>query len=167
MGEPRRLILMRHAHAEAGHGDDHARELSARGLEEAGRAARWLCERALLGPGGATLVHSTATRTTQTAQALIDVGDIELEVVARPDLYLAAPERLLAVAAELPDACAVAVLVAHNPGMADLVGRLARRAGAAAAPVAFVPASVAVFEFGDGWSDLAGAQPRLVDHFRP
>lgn len=107
------LILWRHAEAHPG-ADDLARELTAKGMEQAATMARWL-QRHL--PSNARIIASPALRSQQTAQALTQEAEIH------PDI---APDRnahdLLRVCG-WPHAETV-VLVGHQPALGQLAALL-------------------------------------------
>jgi phosphohistidine phosphatase SixA len=115
----RELILLRHAHAESGRpGDDDAgRPLSARGIDEAVAAGRWLREKRAL---PARVLCSPALRARQTLEhALGDAGAID-----EPRIYEASAGDLIALIDDNADAQRL-LLVGHNPGFETLVALLA------------------------------------------
>jgi len=117
----RRLTLVRHAHADdkPPGGSDFERPLSTRGLREAGALARYLLDRALL-PN--LLITSTARRTLQTAEILTQVLALpEYRVQPAQHLYLAPAEALLQAVRDVQSDVAHLAIVAHNPGVSDLV----------------------------------------------
>ena len=115
------LLLARHAKSDwdvAGL-RDHDRPLNARGLRDAPAMARRLV---VEGIALQRIVSSTAVRARRTAAeyaAAFGLGQDE-----DPDLYAASDRTILRVAASLPDDVEVAMLVGHNPGMADAVAEL-------------------------------------------
>ncbi|MFM9889333.1 MAG: SixA phosphatase family protein [Rickettsiales bacterium] len=115
----RRLLLLRHAKAvEAGAGDDHARDLSARGLADAQKLGTWLGEQGLW----PELVYcSTARRTRQTLAGL----GATLPTILSDKLYLASAADLLAQLHSVDDAVQRVMLIGHNPGIHALLGQLA------------------------------------------
>lgn len=132
MNAPRRVILVRHAHAEwpAWTGRDFDRPLTPRGLAEAAATAQ-----AIAGAGhapGRWLV-SPAVRTRQTAEALATVlRPPSSQVTHPPALYNASVEALeAALRAALAQASCV-LLVAHNPGISELARLLGREPAAPA-----------------------------------
>lgn len=114
-----RLVLIRHAKSDWGDSslDDHDRPLGERGLRDAPRMARDL---AATGFRPEVILSSTALRARTTA----DVFAAELGVAVTPDpeLYGASANTLLATAAA--SGAFSVVLVAHDPGMSVLAGRL-------------------------------------------
>ncbi len=159
------LLLLRHAEAagrEPGAGDAE-RRLTAAGRRDAERLGAWL--RARFGPPGLVLC-SAARRARETLEAL--ALPATAQVLHEPDLYLAGPDALLERVGEIPllaEAAApeVALLVGHNPGIAELAEWLAAvddsperrrlRAG-------FPPAALAAL--GLELDDWSGASPRCA-----
>lgn len=151
------LILARHAKSDWGDEglDDHDRPLNERGRRDAPAIARTV-QRAGVRP--AVLLSSTALRARQTADAFAQA--FEVDVIERPELYLAAPEGLLD-AARTSGADEVMV-VAHDPGMSSLVSRLAD------GDERMVTCAVAVFTWHDGtWDDVDATPPDEFDLYTP
>jgi phosphohistidine phosphatase len=141
-----RLILLRHAKAEAHRADDRSRVLAERGRADATAARAFLA-----GQGLELAVVSTAARTRET-WALADPGDVP--VVFDDRVYEAAVGDLREVLGELT--VGAAVLVGHNPA----VERLAYELDATDETVqGMATCGIAAFEV-SGW-DLAEA--RLTD----
>ncbi|MGN8025356.1 SixA phosphatase family protein [Microbacterium sp. 22242] len=115
------LLLARHAKSDWDVADlrDHDRPLNARGRRDAPVMARRLRDE---GVGLQRIVSSTATRAHATADAY--AAAFGLPVLEDPALYAASAGTVLAIAAGLPDEVEVAMLVGHNPGMADAVAEL-------------------------------------------
>jgi len=115
------LLLARHAKSdwETAGLRDHDRPLNARGRRDAPVMARRLRDD---GVGLQRIVSSSAIRARSTADEY--AAAFELAVVEETALYAASARTILAVASALPDAVEVAMLVGHNPGMADAVAEL-------------------------------------------
>ena len=118
----KRLTLLRHA--KSGWGEtseaDHERVLSDKGEHHALRLGRLLQEQQLQPD---RIVSSSAARAVQTANLIcraMPAADINTD----SKLYLASPEALLDVAAAEYDGNNHLMLIAHNPGMTELVNRL-------------------------------------------
>ena len=108
------LIVWRHAQAEEG-SPDLARELTDKGHEDAGRAAKWLRERLA---SDTRILVSPARRTVQTADAL---GlEYELSDAIAPGANV---EDVLR-AATWPNAPTPVLVVGHNPTLNELAERL-------------------------------------------
>ncbi|MFV0373595.1 SixA phosphatase family protein [Microbacterium sp.] len=143
----RTLVLIRHAKSDWGNPGtpDHDRPLNERGLRDGPVMAQRL---RAAGTMLDAIVASTALRARTTAGFFGDALGLTPEL--RTDLYGASPRTLLAVAAS-SGADRVA-LVAHDPGMTALAGRLSG-GGIAAMPTC----AVATFRWdAEGW-DIATA----------
>jgi len=118
------LLLMRHAKsswAETGQ-SDHERPLNERGEKAAKRMGRLLIEQNLRPDA---ILHSTAVRARDTASRVAKAGALTATLDARRELYLAAPDVYVAVLHTLPSPSGCALVVGHNPGLEELVARLA------------------------------------------
>jgi phosphohistidine phosphatase SixA len=117
----RELILLRHAHAEAG-ADGQAdidRALSRQGVAEAEAAGRWLKEHGYLPD---RVLVSPSRRTRETLEEVLRVlGYVEQRQDQR--IYDATPGTLMQVADELRDVSRV-MLVGHNPGLEQMAALL-------------------------------------------
>ena len=117
----RELILLRHAHAEAGGPgvDDFDRPLSREGQAEAEAAGRWLQAHGYLPD---RIVASPARRTRETLEQVLAVlGYVEQRQDGR--IYEATPGTLMQVADEHRELGRV-LLVGHNPGLEQMVALL-------------------------------------------
>ena len=115
------LLLARHAKSDWGSADlrDHDRPLNARGRRDAPMMARRLRDEDVRLQ---RILSSTAIRARSTADEY--AAAFELAVVAEPALYAAPARAILGIASALPDDVEVAMLVGHNPGMANAVTEL-------------------------------------------
>lgn len=113
------LVLVRHAKSDWSDPalPDHDRPLNARGERDAPMMAHRF---AASGSAVERLVSSTARRALTTASVFGEALGMEVEPDRR--LYLAPSAQLLSTAAD-SDARAV-MLVAHDPGLSNLAGRL-------------------------------------------
>ena len=151
------LVLARHAKSDwADEGlDDHDRPLNDRGRRDAPAMARTLLR---AGVRPEVLLSSSAVRARETAEAFARAFDVD--VIENADLYLAAPQALLA-AARAAGSDEVMV-VAHDPGMSALVSRLADR------DERMVTCAVAVFTWHEGtWDDVDATPPDEFELFTP
>ncbi|MBS1697712.1 MAG: histidine phosphatase family protein [Actinobacteria bacterium] len=148
------LLLARHAKSDwdvAGL-RDHDRPLNDRGLRDAPAMARRLVDD---GVRLRRIVSSTAVRARSTAAAY--AAAFEVAVAEDPQLYAASARTILRVAATLPDDVDVAMLVGHNPGMADAVAELT------GSDVEFPTCAVAECRVDVGsWSELIEGSGRLL-----
>lgn len=113
------VIIVRHALAQGGLGDDFSRPLTQQGLADAARAGQWLAGQGLQ---PARVVSSPARRALQTAQALAAaLADAAITTDAR--IYEASETTLLAVLSSNIEASPL-LLVGHNPGLESLLAGL-------------------------------------------
>lgn len=156
-----RLYLLRHAHAKPGGGGvvDAERPLSERGRREAAGVGSFLAARSR--PPDQVLC-SSARRAVETMQLAIAAFSERPEVFVLDDLYQASAWKLFerARGAEAGDASTL-LLVAHNPGIAELAARLAARgdpAGLQSLSSRYLPATLAEIELpGDRMRDAEPA----------
>ncbi len=121
-----RVIAIRHAKSDYPLGVvDHDRPLSERGTGDATVAGRWLVKQPYLEGHSPLIIVSSATRAQQTWE-LISAGldgqwavNARDYVVEEPRAYDAPAHRLAMLAGEA--AGSDVVIVAHNPGLQDLV----------------------------------------------
>lgn len=178
------LLLMRHAKSDThGHnGDDFLRPLNPRGEHAAPQMGRLMCERGW----SVDFVHcSTAARARQTwegiAAGLTQCADSRKResdcpplppTVFHDRLYLSAPQTIINVIRETPPTCDTALVIAHNPGLANLARRLcgagsdARGVDAISHKYPTAALSVIVIE-SSTWRDLDIAPSRLIAFIRP
>ncbi len=121
------LYIMRHAQAVSreGRGEDRLRELSQRGVRDALFIGNWLRERAI--PLD-LIVHSSASRTTQTAELVAEAlkkGD-SMPLLAEDVLYEASVRLLLQYIREIEDGYRDVLVVAHNPAVSYLAEYLTK-----------------------------------------
>lgn len=117
------LIILRHAQAvESGGGvTDFERVLTDKGKGQALGQGRFLRDAGLLPE---RVLASTAERAMDTARTLTEASGTGLEVEGRQELYNAPAEDLLEVVRGLPDDFSTLLLVAHVPGVAQLLSLL-------------------------------------------
>ena len=143
------LALVRHAKSDWGDAalDDHDRPLSARGLRDAPVMARRLVDDGFLAD---VVLSSTALRARTTAGYFAAAFELTARLEER--LYGAPPSVILKAAAE--SGASSVVVVAHDPGMSALAGRLSGR-------IAHMPTcAVATFTWDeDDWSVVDALEP--------
>jgi phosphohistidine phosphatase len=158
-----KLWLIRHAKSDWSVPglSDFARPLNARGLRDAPRMQAWLARQ----PDAASWIWSSdAARARATADwVAAGFASAEPQLVLDHRLYLADPDTLLGVLRETPASERSIALVAHNPGLTDLVNRLAGSAVIDNLPTF----GVACFEVGDAWVDLRFGGARLETFISP
>jgi phosphohistidine phosphatase len=140
----RRLILLRHAHAEEGR-DDFARRLTDAGRRAARQAGQAL---ALARFQPELVLTSPAPRARETAELV--AGECGYESAPRADqtLYLGEPRAVLTVLRALPETLSRVLLVGHNPTLSELAQQLGE--GGELRPAAFVDLALEL----DGWGEL-------------
>ncbi len=175
-----RLVILRHAKSLWPDGmPDHDRPRAPRGVVDAKAAGEWLRDH--VGTPDHVIV-STARRArgtwTLAADAVGYIGaagyDHESQgaLTIDPRIYEARASTLLEVLREIPERVALAFLVGHMPGCADLVDLLARDRDPAAAAlfaVKYPTSGIAVLDVDPGltWSRLDQKSARLSDFAVP
>ena len=119
------ITLMRHAKSswQIAHQSDHERALNPRGMSDAPMMAQRLVDRRCIPD---LIICSSAQRALQTSAYLVDLfqltGD---QFQVNPELYLAVPQTILDIIQGIDATVTHALLIAHNPGLADLSCMLA------------------------------------------
>ena len=146
----RELWIMRHAQAmpEVRGGRDFDRPLSDHGHVQ----ARWMAEHVPsihVGASPSWVLHSSALRTTQTAE----VTFADATLIPESSLYEAGVDGCLSVIQEQAADQDLVALVGHNPTVHAFATWLSGDEAIAASP--FSPATLVIFEFeGSSWSTL-------------
>ncbi len=117
------LLLLRHAKSSWKHPElaDHERPLNKRGKHDAPRVGNLLVERELIPQ---YIVCSTAVRTRQTAEALVESSGYAGQVEYLDAFYMAEPATYLKTLCTLPDDVERVLLIGHNPGLEGLAQML-------------------------------------------
>lgn len=142
------LSILRHAKSSWSDSslDDHDRPLNKRGTRDAPRMGDLIREQNLVPD---VILSSTARRARETALAVAAATGFPEEVRLTRRLYGADPDAVLEALRELPDTTGHAMVVAHNPGLEELVALVV------GAPHTMATATLAVVELPiDRWSDL-------------
>lgn len=162
--EARRLVVMRHAKAEAVAASDHERRLTSRGTQDAAEAGEWARSAGVL-PDHAFV--SPAARAHETWSAFSTAAELDVEPQLEPALYSAGPDGAIEVLRTAPVAARTVMVVGHNPTMAQLVHLLddggADPAAFAEIMAGFPTCAVAVLEVSGEWGDLEVAGARITD----
>ena len=162
------LYLMRHAKSDwhSAATSDFDRPLNKRGSKDAARMGEWLHQQNIT---PSLFVCSPAQRTRQTVLAVADSLGIKSEdVVFNRDLYLADRATLLKVLHSLPNTTDSVLLVAHNPGMDDLVEWLAPEPPPLSdSGKLMTTAAIAIFEGSGPWAKLGPGKVALQQLVRP
>lgn len=162
--DSRRLIVMRHAKAEAFAATDHARVLTERGTRDAAEAGHFLASSSTV-PDFA--VVSSAVRAVATWEAVAKESGSTAEVSVDDAVYTGSPDVALDALRAVPERAQRVIFVGHNPTAAYLAHLLDDGDGEAAAVAGllegFPPTALAVFEVTGPWSGLGQESGRLVD----
>ncbi|MCK6067653.1 MULTISPECIES: SixA phosphatase family protein [Microbacterium] len=142
------LALARHAKSDWADAsvDDHDRPLNAQGQRDAPEVARRVLR---TGVRPEVILTSTALRARSTAEHFAAAFDAEVR--ESEDLYLADADALLQAARD--SGADEVLVVAHDPGMSELVSELAGR------EVSMPTSAVAVFTWESGGWDAVGTTP--------
>ena len=160
----RRLILLRHAKSAWPDVPDQDRPLAKRGQRDAPVIGRWLRDH---GYQPDTVICSAARRTRQTWELVARELGGSPSVTFEPRAYAANAMTLLYLVRELPAASRTAMLVGHNPGVAELATSLAQPPDHDDAPIRFPTAAVAILDVPGDWASLSPGQARLLDYTTP
>lgn len=163
MDTPHRLLVVRHAKAEAYGPTDFDRELAPRGRADAEAAGAWLGEQGVR--VDAALV-SSAARTRETWDLLAAAADWSVEAELDRSLYGADEDAVLDLVRMTDETVGTLAVVGHNPTMGLLaqllddgdgppesVDRLMR---------GYPTSATAVFDLPGSWADLAMGRCRLT-----
>jgi phosphohistidine phosphatase len=172
MGEEqadRKLVLLRHAKSDWPDVADHDRPLAKRGRRDAPAVGRWLGES---GYAPDAVVCSTARRARETwelvSTGLTAAAPQRSRVPAvryEPRVYEATVLGLLMLVREFDAAWRTALVVGHNPGIAELTAGLA--SPDSPPPQAFPTAAVAVLGLPGSWAEAAPGEARLLAFIVP
>ncbi|WP_077489340.1 SixA phosphatase family protein [Sinomonas mesophila] len=166
----KRLVVLRHAKAAWPDGvPDVERPLAKRGHADAPEAGKWLLAHEVVPD---FILCSIALRTRQTCTWVCDqLGDLAPTPKLESGLYAAGAARMLAVVNHVPETVRTLLLIAHMPGVQDLVLRLASRDSDHEAYMDaashFPTTGLAVFEVEGPWAELDGQDARLTDFAVP
>jgi phosphohistidine phosphatase len=160
------LLLLRHAKTERSSPDgDHGRALTKRGMTDSVLIGRYLHEHKLV-PDRALVSDSLRTR--QTYDLAVPEFHRKVDAVVENELYLADSLTLLRAILQTPAEVNRLLVVAHNPGIAELAHSLSASGDAAAIAGLFEnfpTAALAIIEFNTlQWLDIADTKGRLM-HF--
>lgn len=160
-----RLILTRHAKSSWSQSrlGDHERPLNARGRRSADAIGDWLTAK---GYQPEQALVSSAARTQETWGRIA----ARLPKAPTPDmlpgLYLAEPEEMLAILHQA--SAALVMLIAHNPGSAQLAQYLAKSAPAHTDFHRYPTAATTVFDFAaDDWRTVNRHSGQVIDFVIP
>jgi len=168
----KRLYLLRHAKAVPADPalEDHDRELTVRGMHDAGAMARYMRKNGFIPD---LILSSSAARTRQTTELVL--REIAARTDYRESLYLAEAGKILMLVQAAPQSVAGTMVVGHNPGLEDLANLLARepvrrkeRVRRDVLEEKFPTAALAVLDFDvEKWRDIRPGEGALADFVRP
>ena len=117
------LLLLRHAKSswKDEELDDHDRPLNSRGKRDAPRMGQLIRDENLLPD---VILCSSAKRCRKTAEHVIEASGYRSEMRTTGELYEADGEKLRQALASLADNPATVLLIAHNPGLEELLEAL-------------------------------------------
>lgn len=120
------LILMRHAKSSWKHPElkDHERGLNKRGKKDAPRMGKLLVDNELVPQ---RILTSTAVRSRETVEAVVDIMHYTGEVSYLDSLYMAEPEIYLELLSLMPEDLERILVIGHNPGLEGLLQILSGR----------------------------------------
>lgn len=158
-----RLLILRHAKSSwaDAFADDWERPLTDRGRRDARRVGELLRRQSLVPD---VVITSDAVRAHTTAQIVTDAAGYSGRIVLSSSLYHAKPAAVIEVLAAVQDPVARAIMiVAHNPGLEDLVTQLTGE------HVELPTAALVNLELPiRKWSELhLSAGARMIDLWRP
>jgi phosphohistidine phosphatase len=158
--ERHRLVLVRHAKSSWDDPTltDHDRPLARRGRKALARMRAHLEERRVRPD---VVLCSSARRTRDTLDGIRDGLGGQPRIEVEDGLYGAGADQILARLARLDDKTATAMVIGHNPGIADLVDLLGP--GDQDVPTG----AIAELSFTGPWSTLAATAVSLDDLWRP
>ena len=150
------LLILRHAKSSWKDAGllDHDRPLNKRGKRDAPRVGRLILQQGLVPD---LIISSTAKRARSTAKRVAKACGYGGEIRSTPQLYHAPAGIYIEVLNYLSDDYSRVMVIGHNPGMEELVARLARSCTMPTAALANVSLPI------DKWSELDGATKGHLD----
>jgi len=162
------LYLMRHAKSDwhSAAQSDFDRPLNQRDSKDAARMGQWLNKQNI---APSLIFSSPAERAKQTAVAVVEAMGLAAEQIQfNKDLYLADRATLLTILRAIQETTESVLLVAHNPGLDDLVEWLAPEPPPLSeSGKLMTTAAIAIFAVPEPWAKLKRNTTRLVQLLRP
>jgi phosphohistidine phosphatase len=145
--------------------DDHDRPLASRGRKATAAIARYI-EQSEIAPQ--LVLCSTALRARQTLEGITRALGADVAVEFEDDLYNASADDLIRQLRLIDERITSVLLIGHNPGLEDLVLRLAS-SGTDLERVRekFPSAALATVSFEGKWDDLEKSEASLVGYVTP
>lgn len=141
---------------------DFERPLAVRGEKAASRMGRYMADEGL---EPELVLCSSAVRARQTLELAAAGWRGTPEIRYEDGLYHAGSADMLEILRELPESCAHAMLIGHNPGFHALALELAAKGAPelfAAMASKFPTGALAVIAFDDGWSGVGPGKGTLL-----
>jgi phosphohistidine phosphatase len=162
------LYIMRHAKSDwsGQNTSDFDRPINNRGQENAKLIGQWMMENDHLPE---KIMSSPAFRARQTTDLVIEeLGSHQVKVDYDNDLYLASIDILMECVQLYKNDVNSLMLVAHNPGLEQLVNELLIRSGnIAARGKTMTTANLAIFEYKDSHFDPEKDKGELIAFIKP
>lgn len=141
------LVIVRHAKAEHGLGDDHARRLTGKGRAQAQAAGKLLADAGIVPD---RVICSTSARTRETLELALEQMPGRPQVDYEDAAYGADDHGLYVLVNLVPQDVGTVMLVGHNPAVAQMASSFLDPE-AHGGYVAFTPGSVAVVRMEVEW----------------
>lgn len=151
------LLLLRHAKSDWDDPSlqDFDRPLAARGERDAPQIGKALRKRGDTLPD--LIISSPAARAKATVKSVVKAAKVDTHIQYDEGIYGASSAGLMKLVNRLPDDSSCAMLVGHNPGFEDLVGRLS------GSHERMPTAALACLEFPvTSWSEVGEEEGKLV-----
>jgi len=164
---PRELLLLRHGKSDRDIDvDDFDRPLKDRGKRGAQRIGVWLLKQKLIPD---LVIASPAERALTTAEKCGKaMGMVASEIEQNERIYGASPSDLLEIIANSPPEAKRVMLVGHNPGMEQLLRKLADPAPATPSNGKLMPtATLAQLSIACDWKEVSPGKATLLQLVRP
>lgn len=162
------LYIMRHAKSDwSGPGTaDFDRPINQRGQKNAKRIGRWMLENDHVPE---KIISSSALRARETTELVAEqLKDAATAVMYDKDLYLASLDTLIECVQLYKNDCNSLMLVAHNPGLEQLLDFLLRKSrDASLKNLAMTTANLAIFEYSKNSFDPETDKGTLIELVRP
>jgi len=163
-----RLVLVRHAKAEAAADSDASRELTERGQAQSSAVGTALAGKLR---GNVHACVSSAERAVQTWRLASAGIGAEVTSEQMDALYTADADDLLSLVRSTDESIDTLVVVGHNPTVADVVSRLASDGSGAAYDAlrthGYSPSTSTVFDIDGAWSSLDSTSAELREYVGP
>ncbi|MCF6251840.1 MAG: histidine phosphatase family protein [Methylococcaceae bacterium] len=163
----KQLLILRHAKSDWGlNVRDFDRPLKKRGKQAAQRMGLWLQQQDLVPD---YIISSPAERAKTTAEKLTEAMDISVNLVHHDSrLYAAELDDLIAVLSDCPQQAKRILLVAHNPGLEELIEFLHKDSLQIPEDGKLLPtATLAVLAMPDDWYSLPKNCAEVLSITRP